>query len=149
MNINLPAGLDSVANSVSNLKLRGGLAGKICHVLIFFFVGVAVVSWSVQVVWVAAAGLAASFVLAFVMLWRLINLADKNPQSALMEGAEFLLHEHLKIAQKGLPEVAVDPAEVVQIAPLVLSESEQRLLNSPDQEETKPLPGTNQTGKEG
>jgi hypothetical protein len=131
----LPFGLESIASQVSNLKLRGGLAGKICHVLIFVALAMAIVAWSVQIVWVSAASLGLIFILAFVMLWRLINLADKNPQSALMEGAELLIHEQLMIGKKGAPEILVSPKETVELAPLKLTEGEKTNLNQPEEQQ--------------
>ena len=89
MSKKLPFGMNSIAQQVSKLTLRGGLAGKICHVIIYVALAMAAISWSVQVVWVSAASLGLLFLLTFVMLWRLINLADNNPQSALIEGAPF------------------------------------------------------------
>jgi len=43
--------------------------------------------------------------LAFVIFWRLINFADRNPQAALLEGAEFIIHEQIVHASKYLPSI--------------------------------------------
>jgi hypothetical protein len=119
---------------VSKFRLSGGLAGKICHVLIFVAIAMAAVAWSVKVLLVALLALGMIFILTFVMLWRLINLAHKSPQSALMEGAEFLLHEQLMVGTKNQPNMDISQEEVVESAPLELSASEKRTLNEPEEE---------------
>ncbi|MDB6065416.1 MAG: hypothetical protein JWR26_1624 [Pedosphaera sp.] len=132
MNKKLPFGLESIADQVSKLTLRGGLAGKICHVIIYVALAMAAISWSVKVVWVAVAALGFIFLLTFVVLWRLINLADKNPQSALMEGAELLIHEQMTIGTKSKPEMKIIVQDNVETAPLQVSAEEQRQLNEPE-----------------
>lgn len=134
MTSNLPFNLDSVTQNISRLKLTGGLAGKICYVLIYVALAMAVISWSVKTLVVSLLSLAMIFVLSLITLWRLINLADKNPQSALMEGAEFLLHEQLLIGTKQQPEIPLREVKVVESGPIVLSAAEQLALNQPEEE---------------
>ncbi len=130
--MSLPFGLDGLAEHVSKLRLRGGLAGKICHVLIFVSIAMAVIAWSVQVVWVAAGSLVLVFLLVFVMLWRLISLAEKHPPSALMEGAELLVHQQLMIATKGGAQIPTTAAEITSPAPMQISASEMKALEVPE-----------------
>jgi hypothetical protein len=110
----LPSGLDSLAQSASRVKLQGGLAGKMCYVLIFMFLAMAVAAWSVKIVWVAAMAIGLMALVALIVLWRLLNLAEKHPQSALMEGGELLQYEQLVIAKKGGPEIIVLPKDAVK-----------------------------------
>jgi hypothetical protein len=91
--VNLLQDFGSVIQGVSKVNLRGGVVGKVTIALIFACLAIATVAWSVHNIWISAAGLVAIFVLAFAMLWRLINFADRHPQAALLEGAEFLVHE--------------------------------------------------------
>jgi hypothetical protein len=110
----IPSGLDSLAQSASKVKLQGGLAGKMCHVLIFMFLAMAVAAWSVKIVWVAAMAIGLMAVVALIVLWRLLNLAEKYPQSALMEGGELLQYAQLVIAKKGGPEILVLSTDAVK-----------------------------------
>ena len=144
----LPFNLDSMAQSVSKLTLKGGLAGKICHVLIYVALAMAVIAWSVQMVAIAIIALTMIFCLTFVMLWRLINLADKNPQSALMEGAEFLLHEQMMVGTKNHPQILVTDGEIVESAPLQLSPEEKRALDKPEELPPIQLPAGQPAKKE-
>jgi len=130
--MSLPFGLDSLAQQASKLKLQGGLAGKICQVLIFVALAMAIIAWSVHEVWIAAAALGLIFILVFSMLWRLITLAEKNPHSALMEGAELLVHQQLMVASKGGIQIPTTLATLTAPAPLQLSPAELKTLAVPE-----------------
>ena len=107
MKTKLPFNLESVLEKVSKVKLSGGVVGKVCTTLIIVALSTAVICWSVGQVWVAILALVLLFLLSFVMLWRVISFADKNPQAALLEGAEFLVHQQLAYGSKENPEVDV------------------------------------------
>ncbi len=135
----LPFNLDSVFKNVSQVRLKGGTVGKICHVLIFIAVAAAMISWSVRVVWVAFASLLLLFGLSGIVLWRLLNLAEKNPQAALMEGTEYLIHEQMMIGTKHDPLIPVSPSDLSESATLHLGIAETRQINQPDEEPQKQL----------
>ena len=67
----------------------------------------AVIASAVHMVWVSVLALALLFLLSFPLLWRLINFAEKNPQAALFEGAEFLAHEQMQLGMKTTPVFAI------------------------------------------
>ena len=143
----LPFDLDSVLQHVSQVRLKGGMVGKICQVLIFVAVAAALISWSVPVVWVAFASLLLLFGLCSMVLWRLLNLAEKNPQAALMEGAEYLIHEQMMIGTKDTPLIPVSPVDVTESAPVILGKDEIKQINQPDIEPAKQLAsGGEETG---
>jgi len=144
----LPFNLDSIIQNVSKLTLKGGLAGKICHVLIYVALSMAAIVWSVKLPSVAFISLGMIFVLTITVLWRLINLADKNPQSALMEGAEFLLHEQMMIGTKQQPQIPVSESEVVESSLVELSEIERQELNQPEELPHQRSSAGPQSGKE-
>src|SRR5664279_1278498 len=48
----------------------------------------------------------------------LVSFADKNPQAALLEGAEFLLHEQITLGTKAQPQLQTDINQQEQAAPL-------------------------------
>ena len=145
MSDELPFGLDKITQSMSRLNLKGGLASKICYVLIFSSLAIAAIAWSVRLVWVSALSLAMIFTLIVIFLWRLINLAEKHPQSALMEGAEFLIHEQLMMGTKQEPAILVSESDMVERAPILLTQAEKKTLEQPDQEQ---LPSGPTSGKE-
>ena len=100
--------------SISNVKLRGGVVGKVCTVLIVVAAAMAVIAWAVKIVWVSVLALTFLFLLCFPILWRLLTFAEKNPQAALFEGAEFLAHEQMQWGMKSTP-VLPDSASVPQL----------------------------------
>lgn len=91
---------------LSNVRLHGGVVTKVTRVLIVASASMAAIAWSAKLWWVSLMALVFVFGLCFPMLWRLINFADKNPQAALFEGAEFLAHERLTMGTKDAPLVS-------------------------------------------
>lgn len=99
--------LESIFKNVSEIKLPGGAVGKVSQVLIFLAVSIVVICWLAHNIYVDAALGALLLVLCFIILWRLITFASKHPQAALLEGAEFLVHEQIKYGMKTRPELPV------------------------------------------
>lgn len=89
--------------SISNVKLRGGVVGKVCTVLLSVAAATAIIAWAAHSVWVCVFALALLFGLCFPILWRLIGFAERHPQAALFEGAEFLAHEQMQFGMKSTP----------------------------------------------
>lgn len=112
--MNLPFNIDSALQNISKVNLRGGVVGKVTIAIIAACLCMALIAWSAQNIWLSAAALACIFLLAFPMLWRLISFADRHPQAALLEGAEFLVHEQLLQATKGHPALTIEPTDRVQ-----------------------------------
>ncbi len=93
----LPFNLDQALQGLSKATLKGGgVIGKVTFTVCFMSLLIMLDAWLVKNVWIFAIMVIAIFVLAFPMLWRLISLADRHPQAALLEGAEFLAYERGK-----------------------------------------------------
>lgn len=127
-----PFDLQSILHTASKITLPGGVVGKACKVLIFISLAFAAIAWSVKVVWVSVAALAMLFLLCFVILWRLVSFADRNPQAAILEGAEFLMHEQLRLGTKASPELSAAAQDFVQETPVTLTPEEQETIQQPD-----------------
>lgn len=111
----LPFNFDSAINGLAKVTLRGGVVGKVTYAVTFTSLAIAAIAWSVSNVWLSAAALATVFILAFSMLWRLISFADRHPQAAILEGAEFLVHEQIIHSTKSTP--VLGGAEIMPIQP--------------------------------
>ena len=127
-----PFDLQSILHTASKITLPGGVVGKACKVLIFISLAFAAIAWSVKVVWVSVAALVMLFLLCFVILWRLVSFADRNPQAAILEGAEFLMHEQLRLGTKANPELSAAAQDFVQETPVTLTPEEQETIQQPD-----------------
>jgi hypothetical protein len=130
----MPINFETIIQNVSKVKLQGGVVGKVCRVLIFVAVSLAAISLSVRVTWVAALCAAFLFILVFVMGWRLISFADKNPQAALLEGAEFLVHEQLTMGMKGNPKLPASELENNTTPPGINVQQIPQIEDTPDLE---------------
>jgi len=99
----MPFGLEGMLQNVSKIKLKGGVVGKVSIVLIVISFSMASIAFAVREPWISVLALTFIFILSFPMLWRLISFADRNPQAALLEGAEFLKHEEISMGMKAEP----------------------------------------------
>jgi hypothetical protein len=106
---------DLLAN-VAKIKLSGGLVGKVCTVIMVVVVAIAAIVVAVRIEWLAIVALVLIFVLAFTLLWRLMNFAEKNPQAALLDGAEFIAHARLQRGTKSRPTIPMEDP-VIQPVP--------------------------------
>jgi len=135
-----PFDLQSILHTASKITLPGGVVGKVCKVLIVLAIVFAAIAWSVKVVWVSAAALFLLSAIVSVMLWRLISFAQSNPQAAILEGAEFLMHEQLQLGTKANPKIQVTVKDFAEATPVTLAPEEQKNLQQPDTELPQ-LPG--------
>lgn len=105
---------EQMIGSISKVKLRGGVVGKVCTVLIVIAVATAIIAYVAHSIWVCVLALVLLFGTALPILLRLLTFADKNPQAALFEGAEFLAHEQMQMGMKSTP---ILPESKVMIPP--------------------------------
>ena len=131
--------IHSILGSVSKIKLSGGVVGKVCTVLICIALAVAIIAWSVKVVWVSAIAIGMLFVLCFPILWRIVSFADRNPQAAILDGAEFITLEQLRLGTKAHPQLPLGDGDVIEATPVTLSPEERDTIQQPDSD-TPQLP---------
>ena len=85
---------------IKTIKLTGGTFGKTYVFLIVLCICVtSIVNW-LGSLWLAGLGVMAVSANVFYAIKRAFDFADKNPQAAIMEGAELLDHERLVYASK-------------------------------------------------
>jgi len=138
--------LEKALGKVSAVKLPGGVVGKVSLVLIVASICIGGLAGFSKNDWIVGGGIAAIVLLAFPMLWRLINFADRNPQAALLEGAEFLIHEQILLGTKANPAYALDMEVITEERPVELLPAEQALLNQPEDEQVIPRALPNDEG---
>jgi len=132
--LNLPFNFDRALEGISKVTLRGGVVGKVSFCVVFVSLALAGIAWSVQNTWVSVGALVGVFVIAFCMLWRLINFADRHPQAALLEGAEFLVHEQIVHASKSDQHITTHSTISVQPEPVEGSAADIELAQLPDED---------------
>jgi len=140
--------LGSWIKNVSKIKLPGGTVGKVSQVLIVLILAVAFLCWIVKDPWIIGGSIVLLFILCMIILWRLISFANKNPQAALMEGAEFLVHEQIVYGMKAQPQFPALPTEFdvgKPVRPLLEAEA-QRLLEPEPSPPENPQPPANPEG---
>lgn len=137
--MNLPFSFDKAIEGLTKVTLRGGVVGKVTFAVGFVSLALALIAWSVKNIWISAAALAAVFLLAFSLLWRLISFADRNPQAALLEGAEFIVHEQIVHASKSQVRLTGEAAKPIQPEPVSGVSANPEIALLPDQDEVAKL----------
>lgn len=120
--------------NVSKVKLQGGIFAKASIVLIVISICISSIAGLTGNIWVSCGAIGVIFILTFVILWRLINFANNNPQAAILEGAEFLIHEQIKLAAKGIGSFPSLSSNLTEETPIIVDEAIQNSANEPDSE---------------
>jgi hypothetical protein len=92
--------IDKLIASVSQIKLKGGIFAKAAAALIVMSICVLGAAILCTNFWISVIAIVSIVLPVFILIWRLLNFADKNPQAAILEGAEFLVHEKIQLAMK-------------------------------------------------
>ncbi len=91
--------------SIETIKLTGGIFGKTTLLLVVLCVCVAAVSLKNSTWWLALILMLPLMGIVFYSLKRCLDFAESNPQAAIMDGAEFLVHERIVHGRKGEEEI--------------------------------------------
>jgi hypothetical protein len=105
------------SNTIQKIKIPGGMVGKISGVLMITAIAVAAMVVSTRNIWVALVAIVLLLAVVLVLGLKLIDFANTNPQAALMEGAEFLLHEQITLGTKSHPVIPDNPANRTEPPP--------------------------------
>jgi len=119
--------------NVSKVKLPGGVVGKVCTVLIVVTLTIGSLGALAREPWLLGAAVFAIIIIVFPMLWRLINFADKNPQAAILEGAEFLMHQQIVMGSKGNPQIPASVDVSVVDRPVQIPKGTETTLDIPEE----------------
>jgi len=92
---------DRALESIRSIKLTGGMFGKTSLLVMVLAVCMAAVAIKIGTWWFALAAMLPVTALAYYALKRCFDFAEKNPQAAIMDGAELLIHEKLVHERKG------------------------------------------------
>ena len=124
--------VDKLMASATQIKFPTGAFGKTCMLVAIIAFSCAGIAWSVREPWVAALALVIVAIIAIYAITRVFNFADKNPSAAILEGAEFVKHEQMQLAAKGLPTIPQSQTVLTsepENVPLLEDDNES---NSPD-----------------
>ena len=92
--------LAKTLESVKSIKLQGGIFSKSSLIIIVLAICTASVCIFTKNVWVSLILTLSVLGIAFYTIKRCLDFAEKNPQAAIMDGAQFLLHEKMQLGMK-------------------------------------------------
>jgi len=125
--------IGELVNNVSKVTLKGGIFAKTCTVLIIVSISMFGISFFAKNIWISGIAIGLIFILTFIVLWRLINFANNNPQAAILEGAQFLVHEQIQLAAKGIPSLPNSVQFLIEDKPVEIKETLDIESNKPDE----------------
>jgi len=135
----------TILQSISRIRFRGGVMGNVCTaltVLVFPLVGLgAVVCWQATTfpAWFVMGVPLLIIMLPFLILWKLINFADKHPQIAVLDGCEMLVHRQLELGTKSDPNltaVLLKATEESQSVEVTSAQRERVMLPDAEQQDS-------------
>jgi len=125
--------LHKALESLKSIKLSGGIFGKTSLVLVVLCLCVTAVSLKMGIWWFSLVLMAPTIGLVFYLLKRVLDFAEKNPQAAIMDGAELLVHEKILHSAKSI-DVIDTTASIDDKQPILADE------HSANKQDEKPNP---------
>lgn len=92
---------EKALESVKTIKLTGGIFGKTSLILVILCLCITAISIKIGTWWFSLILMLPMMGLVFYSLHRVFNFAENNPQAAIMDGAELLVHEKIIHGIKG------------------------------------------------
>jgi hypothetical protein len=124
--------LEEQLKNLSKVKLPGGIVGKTTLLLICGILIVGPLAAYTGNPWIIGGTIAGILLLLIIVPQRLITLAEKFPQAALLEGAELLFYKQLEMASKDKPAIDVTSETIPEVPTQPLSSDQQALVDAPD-----------------
>lgn len=110
---------DKALESLRAVNLRGGVFGKTALLLMVLSICVAAVCIKSDIWWLQLGLMLPLMGIVLYALKRVLDFAEKNPQAAIMDGAELLVHERIVHARKGIEAFpSLDPITDHPLPPL-------------------------------
>lgn len=131
--------INGLLEKVSKVKLNGGVVGKVCTTVMVVSLSFTALGYSSSNEYVKAGAIVAVLVFSTIFLWKVIGFADRNPQAALLEGSEFIVHEQLKMGSKNTPIIDIEPNDRIESAPIENEEAITLEAQEPDKEAAAPI----------
>lgn len=126
--VNLP----KVSGFSGLISLKGGLAGKICYVLISLILGAIGVCFSSKPLWFLVVLIVIMTLIILIVVSLLFVLALKNPAAALLDSADFIQHEVLLMGTKDRPILNMVSDRVTPHPISPPTPNEEKIIQSPD-----------------
>ena len=82
----LPVNIEKAIEGLAKVTLRGGVVGKVTFSVVAIAVVIGVVAWAAGNIWLSSVAVVLISLIAFVMLGRVIDFADRNPPGGASGG---------------------------------------------------------------
>lgn len=133
---------------LKSINFKGGIFGKTTIILVVLCICVSAVCIATGVWWMALVLILPLMAMVFYTIRRCFDFAENHPEAAIMEGAEFLMHERLLFAQKHQTEDPHLLSTVIDHSPPELSPAEITAPDPPPDDADDILPSVDDQEKE-
>ena len=113
---------DKALESIKSVRLTGGIFGKTTLLLVVLSICAAAVSIKTGTWWIPLVLMLPVIGISFYALKRCFDFAERNPQAAIMDGADLLIHERLIHEMKGNVVVPIEGVTVDHPQPQIEAE---------------------------
>jgi hypothetical protein len=95
--------LDAVRGvNAQRIKLGRGVVGKLTNIALAFYTVLAIAMARADNIWIQAGAVASGLIAFLFFVHRVTRFAETNPESALLEGAEFIALKKFQATAKGM-----------------------------------------------
>ena len=126
-------GFFSSLGQFTKIKLPNGLVGKITTLLIIMVICLSTIAIKINNTWIIILIIIIIPLSCIPIVLKLISFADKNPQAALLEGGQFIMHEQIQLASKKDGIISFNPDKQVFGTDINFSEKDLKQAEKPDQ----------------
>jgi len=131
---------------LKSVNIKGGIFGKTTTLMVVLSICVSGVTIATGIWWITLILMVPLMGMVFYAFKRTLDFAENHPQAAIMDGAEFLIHEKLLFAQKGKDLNILEQPTVLDHTPPEFTSEE---VTSPDPPPSKALSDTDSAVKGG
>lgn len=93
--------LERAQAQLERVKLGRGVVGKLTNIGLAFFGIIAIVVARSDNPWIMGGAIVSAVAAFGFFVYRVTEFADKHPEAALLEGAEFVAYKKLQMSAKG------------------------------------------------
>lgn len=122
-------------NNAVRVVLKGSVFAKTTITLVFLMVFVGVSIWKINNEYIITGLIILTIFIVLIIVFRLINFANKNPQAAILEGAEFIKHEAIMLAAKDKGAIPDTQQALVEDTPVIIDVTLEKESNETEKEE--------------
>ena len=116
------------------IKFPNGFVGKIIKTFTILLICLTVIALFFRNIKFAIGIVGVAIVVFLIIFFSLLKFISKNPQAALLEGTEFIMHEQMEYATKNGGRIVYDKTKLSIETPIKITTDLTKIAQLPDKE---------------